>query len=259
MEPISFDVTPLVRQLKLKDDAEISVPTTAVSKVGSFPNYLPKKGSWGAALAQEQLHALATHLLARAAHDGLHTVGITSSMAGEGKTTVSLGLAERLAGSGKRVLLIDLDTHRASLTRSLGLGRVPGVREARENGTSASRPAATDLPGVEVLPAGGVPGVNGFPVLEKGFLNRLLEPLRGEYDFVLMDCPPMVPVAETFVVREVVDGVIFVVRANVTPREVVQQALRDFGTEKLFAAVLNRARPHNIPYFREVYGYYRRD
>jgi hypothetical protein len=65
-------------------------------------------------------------------------------------------------------------------------------------------------------------------------------------------------VADTHVIADVADNAILVVRANSTPRKILEQALVQFGKDKFFAAILNRARPNDIPYFREVYGYYRR-
>ena len=76
---------------------------------------------------------------------------------------------------------------------------------------------------------------------------------------MLLDRPPLLPVADTHVIGDAADSAILVVRANRTPREVLKQALKEFGAEKFFAAVLNRAHPYNIPYFREVYGYYRHE
>jgi Mrp family chromosome partitioning ATPase len=79
-----------------------------------------------------------------------------------------------------------------------------------------------------------------------------------EFDLVVLDCPPLLPVADTHVIADIADRTVLVVRANSTPKQVVEQALKDFDREKLFAAILNRAQPQFIPYFREVYGYYRR-
>ena len=60
-------------------------------------------------------------------------------------------------------------------------------------------------------------------------------------------------------IGEAVDGAVLVVRAGATPRAILDRALADFKKERIFACVLNRAQPDSIPYFREVYGYYRRE
>ena len=83
---------------------------------------------------------------------------------------------------------------------------------------------------------------------------------RGDpFDLVILDCPPLLPVADTHVIGEVVDKALLVVRAGATPRAMLEQAIEDFGKDKFLGAVLNRTQPKDIPYFREVYGYYRRD
>ena len=91
-----------------------------------------------------------------------------------------------------------------------------------------------------------------------GYAENLLSLFLEEFDIVLLDCPPLLPVADAHVIAEVADVAILVVRANSTPKQLLEQALKEFGEKKFFAAILNRAKPYNIPYFREVYGYYRR-
>ena len=88
--------------------------------------------------------------------------------------------------------------------------------------------------------------------------GALVQRALQEFDLVVLDCPPLLPVADTHVIADIADRTVLVVRANSTPKQVVEQALREFDREKLFAAILNRAQPQFIPYFREVYGYYRR-
>jgi Mrp family chromosome partitioning ATPase len=100
--------------------------------------------------------------------------------------------------------------------------------------------------------------VGNVPLLDPRRVQLLVQRALQEFDLVLLDCPPLLPVADTHVIAEVADRALLVVRANSTPKQIVEQALKEFDRQKLFAAILNRAQPQFIPYFREVYGYYRR-
>jgi len=213
-------------------------------------------------MAFEQIHALATHILARYGELGMRTLAVTSALAAEGKTTVTLALAERLATSGKRVLVIDLDIHRGSLSRSAHLEQCPGAIESSLNGgqTPPFHAFETDVENLSIMPCGACAVDDaGATLLSPERIQRLVARALEQHDLVLLDCPPLTPVADTHVIGEVADASILVVRSGHTPKDVLEQSLVQYGKEKFFAAVLNRARPHEIPYFRDVYGYYRHE
>ena len=280
MKPLPFDMTPLAKALDMPTTQQKQAPTKKLKpapaqpaksekrpsperRTVALPQRFSLKSGWISTLAAEQIHALATHVLARHTEQGLRTLAVTSSMAGEGKTTVTLALAQKLASAGKRVLIIDLDTHRGTLSREAELEDADGALETSTvtNGTAtAFHSYATDNEGVSIMPTGRVrAGVENVPLLDPSRIRGLAQRGLEENDIVILDCPPLLPVADTHVIGDVVDSAILVVRAGATPREVLKRALTDFGKEKFFAAILNRARPQNIPYFSEVYGYYRRD
>ncbi len=225
-----------------------------------LPRHITGRG-WISTLAQEQIHALATHVMARNAEQGLRVLAITSALAGEGKTTVSLALAEKLASAGKSILVIDLDTHRGTLSHDAKLGGVPGAIESSANPGGKFHAYDTDCKGVSLMPTGRIDysAAGSIPLLDPTRIRSLTKRGLENHDLVILDCPPLLPVADTHMIAETADSAILVVRAGSTPREVLQQAIREFGAEKFFAAILNRAQPHHIPYFNEVYGYYRRE
>ena len=229
---------------------------------GVFPRHIAPGGGWLSGLAHEQIHALATHVMAQHTDHGLRTLAVTSALAGEGKTTLSLALAEKLSRAGKRLLVIDLDTHRATLSGEAGLEGVEGAMEssAPNRGDTPLHAYATDRPNVFIMPVGKIDlsHIGGVPLLDPSRVQALVQRALEEFDLVVLDCPPLLPVADTHVIADIADRTVLVVRANSTPKQVVEQALKDFDREKLFAAILNRAQPQFIPYFREVYGYYRR-
>lgn len=228
---------------------------------GVFPRHITPGGGWLSGLAHEQIHALATHVIAQHTDHGLRTLAVTSALAGEGKTTLSLALAEKLSRAGKRILVIDLDTHRATLSGEAGLEGVEGAMESSDPGRADILHAyATDRPNVFIMPVGKIDlsHIGGVPLLDPARAQALVRRALEEFDLVVLDCPPLLPVADAHVIADIADRTVLVVRANSTPKQVVEQALKDFDREKLFAAILNRAQPQFIPYFREVYGYYRR-
>lgn len=229
---------------------------------GVFPAHITPGGGWLSGLAHEQIHALATHVLAHHTDHGLRTLAMTSALAGEGKTTLSLALAEKLSRSGKQVLVIDLDTHRATLSGEAGLDGIEGAMESSDgDGSEPSLHAyPTDRPGVFIMPVGklDLSNIGGVPLLDPARVQLLVQRALEQFDFVLLDCPPLLPVADTHVIADIADRTVLVVRAHSTPKQIVEQALKEFDSGKLFAAILNRAQPQFIPYFREVYGYYRR-
>ncbi|MCK6460080.1 MAG: CpsD/CapB family tyrosine-protein kinase [Planctomycetes bacterium] len=228
---------------------------------GVFPAHIAPGGGWLSGLAHEQIHALATHVLAHHTDHGLRTLAVTSALAGEGKTTLSLALSEKLSRSGKQVLVIDLDTHRATLSGEAGLDGVEGAMESSQHdGVPDLHAYPTDRPGVFIMPVGklDLSSIGGVPLLDPARVQLLVQRALEQFDFVLLDCPPLLPVADTHVIADIADRTVLVVRAHSTPKQIVEQALREFDSGKLFAAILNRAQPQFIPYFREVYGYYRR-
>jgi Mrp family chromosome partitioning ATPase len=261
MKPLRFDLTPFAAAVAERPapPEPPSAPHKPESGV-AFPVHLCSGRGRLPTLAQEQIHALATHVLARHTEQGLRTLAITSALAGEGKTTVTLALAERLATANKRILVIDLDTHRASLSRAAHLQDRKGALEssAGTNGSAIFACYPTDKPGVSIMPCGNAGDGAGSPLVSPDRILSLSRRALDDFDIVLLDCPPLLPVADTHVVGEVADSAILVVRAGSTPRELLDQALTEFGKERIFAAVLNRAQPGDIPYFREVYGYYER-
>jgi len=267
MKPLPFDMTPLAKAFEMPTtqapQSDACRVTTREARQGVFPAHISPSGGWLSSLAHEQIHALATHVLAHHTEQGLKTLAVTSALAGEGKTTVSLALAEKLASAGKRVLIVDLDTHRATLSCEAELDGVAGAIEssAKRNGTPVPYYAyATDCTGVFIMPTGntGDGGAGTVPLLDPERIQNLVRRGVEQFDIVILDCPPLLPVADTHMIAETVDRSILVVRANSTPQPIVRQALESFGKDKLFAAILNRAQPQFIPYFREVYGYYRR-
>lgn len=264
MKPLPFDMTPFAEAIEMPPTTtrEEKKPTKpGIDSAIRFPRHIAQNAGWLSNLANEQMHALATHVLAHHSEHGLRTLAVTSALADEGKTTVTLALAEKLASADKRVLVIDLDTHRSTLSHEARIASEAGALEssAPRNGDLVPFHCyPTDCAGVSIMPTGIVDIEAGAPLLAPERINNLLKQALETFDIVVLDCPPLLPVADTHVIGDVADRAILVVRANSTPKVILEQALQEFGKERFFAAILNRAQHYYIPYFREVYGYYRR-
>jgi len=232
--------------------------------VPSLPQaHLPRRftegSGWAADMAYEQIHALAAHVVARRGSHGMRVLAITSALAGEGKTTIALALAEKLASAGRRVLVMDLDVHRGTLSQVCNLDEQPGAVETAADRQGPFYAYPTIQAGLSVMPAGQYEHTEaGIPLFSPQLIQGLVVRALENHDVLILDCPPLSPVADTHIIGDIADASVLVVRASATPREVLERAIEDYGREKFFAAVLNCAQPDEIPYFREVYGYYRR-
>ena len=166
---------------------------------------------------------------------------ITSSDEGEGKSTVAVNLASALAAIGSRVILLEADMRRPTAASLLGVPR----GGAGLSDMLVSNGALTDFlvpvesePGLFVLPSGTVPP-NSADLLSAGRMAEVLTMVRDAADYVIVDSPPLLPVADTRVLLRLsaVDGVILIGRARVTRRDrlrattrlLTQSGLRVFG------------------------------
>lgn len=151
-------------------------------------------------------------------------VVVTSARPEEGKTSTTMNLAISLAQTGQRVLLVDCDLRRPQLASTLGLERSVGLVTALL-GTAPLEDCIQrhSDSGVDVLTSGPVPP-NPAEVLQSETSKKLLDRLRSMYDMVVIDAPPLLPVADAAVLAHQVDGAILVVRHGYTTKGEVAAA-----------------------------------
>lgn len=183
----------------------------------------------------------------------LQVIAVTSPAAGEGKTLTAINLAAALARGAEdaRVLLIDADLRRPAIARQLALGDVTsGLTEVVESaGTSLDSVIQKLSPyNLSVLPA-GLRRNAVHQILRSPRLDVVLSEVRHRYDFVVLDTPPLLPVFDSALLANAVDGVLMVVAANQTPRKLLGEALNMLDPAKVLGIVFNRdAKP--------MFGYY---
>ncbi len=150
---------------------------------------------------------------------------ISSSIPGEGKTTLAVSLAAYMASLGRRVLLIDLDFRHSTILRELGGTAKGGVLDLLDHdGPSAE--VIQHLPELRLdyLPVCRRPA-DPFVLFASQQMSRLLANLRNEYDCVIVDSPPLLAITEARLLAAMVDKVLFVVKWGSTPRDAAQNAL----------------------------------
>jgi succinoglycan biosynthesis transport protein ExoP len=151
---------------------------------------------------------------------------LTSASPGEGKTTTAANLAVAFADAGRRTLLVCCDLRRPRLHRFFGVPADPGFASVLL-GTVELEDAtvpAPDTPGLEVLAAGPMPA-NPAELLRGARAHDLLRRLRAEYDLVIIDSPPVLPVADALVIAREVDATLVVASANKTTRRRLRRAI----------------------------------
>jgi capsular exopolysaccharide synthesis family protein len=150
---------------------------------------------------------------------------ISSAVPGEGKTTTSTNLAIALAQTGRRTLIIDADLRRPRVASTLGLDPAIGLTTALVGKTEIADAIQVHGPsGLHVLASGAKPP-NPTEILQSRVTHDLIRRLRASYDTVIIDAPPLLPVADASVLATLGDGVILVVRHAHTTRDQVADAV----------------------------------
>lgn len=168
-------------------------------------------------------------------------VGVTSAVYGEGKTTVAMNLAGTIAqNSPQRVALVDANLRNWDLQTRLGIAACTGLVDVLEGGEDdlTNVIQKTELENFTVVPAGRA-AVNPYRLARSPRLQEVMGALRMANEFIVMDMAPILPVADTRVLAGIVDGIVMVVSAGVTPREIVQRAIDAIGSERVLGVVLN--------------------
>jgi capsular exopolysaccharide synthesis family protein len=191
-------------------------------------------------LAAEKFRFLGVRLRQLQQNRILKKVLITSTIPQEGKSMVTANLACTLARrTPQRTLLLEGDLRRPSLSQMFGLGRLPGISEwlQGERGPMASI-HYLEGPGFWILPAGSSPR-NPLEILQAGRLSALLDQLTAWFDWIVIDSPPVLPLADTTIWMRLVDGILLVTRPGITEKQQLQRGLEVLEPTKLIGMLLN--------------------
>lgn len=189
----------------------------------------------------------------------IKVIGITSCIPGEGKSSLSMQLAESLAGAGKKVIFIDAD-----LRKSVILGRYRIEQKVIGltlylSGVNLSNDFIynTNIDNLDIIVAGPVPP-NPSELLGNAKFKELLEELRSKYDYIIIDTPPLGSVIDSAVIAPMCDGMILVLQANKISYKLAQRVKNQLEhTEcRIIGTILNKVNIKDKRYYNKYYGKY---
>jgi capsular exopolysaccharide synthesis family protein len=180
-------------------------------------------------LLAASVDSVRTTLLHAEQHYGVRVVVITSAVAGEGKTSLSCHLAASLDRAGRRTLLIDADMRAPTAHRLFDVRRTPGLSEVLRGEVGLDKAIQpTPVGGLSFLAAGRADPA-AIQVLAQPRLTEILQQIRGQFDFVLIDCCPVLPVADAQLLGQHSDAVIFSVLRDISRMPKVYAAYQRVG------------------------------
>jgi succinoglycan biosynthesis transport protein ExoP len=198
----------------------------------------------------EQFRVAAARLVLLQSGGGGGVTVVTSAIKGEGKSVVAANLAYVLARNlGKPTLLIDVDLKCPTVHQCIGTRHFPGLRDVLEGGRSVDSclHLAGELP-LWILPSGVASG----QMLELSDIHKIadmLTELKKQYEHIVIDAPPILPLADMHMLAGMADTLVLVVRAGLTPRGVVEKAVRTIGTPSNTCVILNGLEAAGVPYY----------
>jgi capsular exopolysaccharide synthesis family protein len=195
-------------------------------------------------LLTESVDVTRTMLVHQAQADGTQTVMVTSALEGEGKTSLASQLAASLARSGRKTLLIDCDLRKPAAHKLFDLPLEPGFSEVLRGEVDLSDAVRPTRVSRLWLVAAGIWDAHATQALAQENVQALFEELRGQFDFIVIDSSPVLPVADTLLIGQHVDGVVFSILRDQSqlPRVyAAYQRLADVGV-RLLGAVVSGAR-----------------
>ncbi|HTL02948.1 MAG TPA: polysaccharide biosynthesis tyrosine autokinase [Vicinamibacterales bacterium] len=207
----------------------------------------------------EAFRALRTSLVFSSGNEGTRVIGLTSAQPLEGKTTTACNMAIALAYGGSRVLLIDADMRRPSVSRTLGLENTVGLSHLL-TGQAMARQAIqrTSVQNLWVMTAGMTPP-NPSELLSSDRMKTLISNVQhGPFDWVLIDTPPVLAVTDAVIIAPWVSGMVFIIGSEMTQRRLAERAVETLQTSRphILGAVLNRVDIiRNKYYYSRYYGY----
>jgi capsular exopolysaccharide synthesis family protein len=228
------------------------VDDLGLNLIGTVPDFRPRgwlawfrdsdiNTTYTESMINESVDMACTMLLHVADREKLQSVMITSALDGEGKSSLASHLAASLARAGRRTLLVDSDLRIPTLHRLFQRNRTPGLSELlRGEFDLASIICDTEIPNLRLIPAGKA-DTTALQALASDGIPKLFDQLRQQYDFIVVDSCPVLPVADAMRVAQHVDGVIFSLLRDVSRLPRVQAACQRLARLeiRILGAVVN--------------------
>jgi len=206
-------------------------------------------------LAAEKFRFLAVRLRQLQQTRAVKKLLVTSTIPEEGKSMISANLALSLARKKRqRIVLVEGDLRRPTLCESFGLRNLPGVSEWLKSGScEITNVYHIDEAGLWFLPAGSPPE-DPMELMRSGRLAELMEELSVWFDWIVIDSPPVLPLADTSVWSRLADGILLVAREGTTKKRELQRGLEILDHSKVLGLVLNSAESIAQANYYQHYG-----
>jgi capsular exopolysaccharide synthesis family protein len=247
-------------RLTCRDDIETHL---GLALLGSLPLERRRRKSTSPLIDQqgvtspfaEAFNTLRTNIIFSHVKPHSYTIAVTSTNSGEGKSVVAGNLAIALAQTGSRVALIDADMRRPVLHDRLDRPRDPGLSNVlSDQCTRHETLKETAMKGLWLMPAGYLPPQPSHLLASNGF-RELLHSLEREFDWVVIDTPPLLAVADAAIVSATTGSVVFVVAADATSRQDAANALAQLSAARarVTGVILNRVDVKRYPHYYRQY------
>jgi capsular exopolysaccharide synthesis family protein len=249
-------------RIEERRDAEAPVPAEVerpVRRGGFDPRAIERLvvSKTAGPLLVEQFRGLAATLLRIRGERPLKSVLVTSPAPGDGKSHVAVNLALTLSDSyRRRVLLIEADLRRPSLHLLFGVPNTKGLSQALKATTEEAVATVRISDTLTLLPAGR-PEPNPLSGLSSGRMKQIVADAASQFDWVIVDSPPVGVLADAHLVSETVDAALLVVRAGATRFPDLEAAADTMGHDRILGLVLNAVEPLEIRgqgYYHHYYG-----
>ncbi|MBN1567587.1 MAG: CpsD/CapB family tyrosine-protein kinase [Acidobacteria bacterium] len=246
-KPVSQPSIPIEAELVKADKFDLTVASMQV-----------KSALDPLTLIGEQFRLLRSRLGLMQKQRGIKTVLVTSTVPEEGKTFTSSGMAGVFAQEpGKRIVLIDADMRKAKSGLNFGLnGTSTGIGLSNVlRGEIEFRNALVMSmnPEFYFLPSGPLPP-NPSELLSSPNLERALKTAADDFDWVIIDSPPILTLSDTTLISPLCDAVVLVLRANSTPSKLIENSIDRIGKDKICGVVINRQKKiHSSRYYYQYY------
>jgi succinoglycan biosynthesis transport protein ExoP len=241
--------------VKSRDDLEHTVPHPIL---GVIPAFQVKGGHSHEEVVAECFRTLRTNLRFVLPETKYKSFVVTSSAAGEGKSTIVYNLGRYFASAGMKVLIIDGDLRFPVLEKMFGVQRSPGLTDyflSADGYQQMILPA--DIDGLHFMPSGTLPS-NPSELLGSDTMRELVEKVQNHYDLILIDAPPVLSVSDSSVLASLVGNVLLVVRQGKATYPAIRKAIKQLEQvkAKIAGLILNDIDVKTEGYYGHYYHYY---
>lgn len=238
--------------MKAKNKKHVPLHLYENSKIGSELNFA----------TAEAYKLLRTNLIFSLPNEEkCRVIGITSSIRGEGKSTTALNLAYSLAEANKKVLLMELDMRLPTFAKRLSIEEKPGISNLLVglNKIEEVIQQSRIHDNFYVITSGDIPP-NPSELLESKEMNMIIHNLKNEYDFILLDLPPVNAVSDALIVSKMTNGMIMVVRQNYINKRELNEAKRQLEIidAKVLGFVVTASEAYKEKYKNKKYKKYKK-